>query len=949
MKLPSILRALDLKTTIAIFTVVLFVATIMTLAHDLKNEVRGNINEVLAAQQFQIVEHVAASLDEAVRLRINALADTASMVNPEWMADPGRLHVFMAEHRPVQRFFDTGIFVISIDGIGLADVPNLAGRDGTSYAESEFFRGVVTSGKPFIGKPAMDPFAKKTVINIAVPIRNDKNEVIGVLAGGNQITGSDLLSEILPSKFPQSGDIHIISAKERMLVASTDPRFLQSGAAAGIDPTYDRYLQGYEGSEIFSDSRGVESLISVKRAPNTGWIVIASLPASTAFKPTDTLQREIYEDAALASVAIAFLLWVFLYRQLSPLSRSAAIIDAMTAGNEPLRPLPLEGSVEIRRLLDSFNKLQEQVQNQKQSLLERAEQMRLAASVFDGTSEAILISSPDNRIVSVNRAFCAMTGYDQTELIGRNPKLLKSGRHDRAFYQEMWSSLNNVGQWHGEIWNRRKSGEIYPERITISVLYDEDRKVLRYIAIAADITEQKEAEAVIWRQANYDLLTNLPNRRLLQERVRQALEKARQSDMSVAVLHVDLDHFNEVNDTLGQVCGDKMIIEAGARISSCVEEGTDTVAHLGGDEFAVVLSVPSASLPRIEQIASEILRGIAQPFSIGRETVYISASIGITVYPNDAVDMAGLLVNASQAKQLAKNEGRNQYCHFTESMRETAQARMQLTNEMRGALAANQFEVYYQPIVNLATGQTVKAEALLRWRHPVRGLVSPSEFIPIAEEAGMISEIGDWVFKEVALMASRWCRRCRFSVNGNCDKAETSEADSPCQYQISVNKSPRQFFTGHTDKVWIEYLHQHNIRSSCIVIEITEGLLLDRHPEVMEKLDAFRDIGIQVALDDFGTGYSAMSYLKKFDIDYLKIDQSFVRDIVTDPSDRAIAEAVIAMAHKLGMKVVAEGVETIEQRNLLADAGCDYGQGYYFAKPMPAAQFERLIVRPATQ
>jgi EAL domain-containing protein (putative c-di-GMP-specific phosphodiesterase class I) len=276
-------------------------------------------------------------------------------------------------------------------------------------------------------------------------------------------------------------------------------------------------------------------------------------------------------------------------------------------------------------------------------------------------------------------------------------------------------------------------------------------------------------------------------------------------------------------------------------------------------------------------------------------------------------------------------------------MKQLVQTRMQLASDMRGALAANQFEVYYQPIVDLTTGHIVKAEALLRWNHPERGMVSPVQFIPIAEETGMIGEIGDWVFKQAVQTAKRWCSGCRLMINGHCTRAESGETSEVCLYQISVNKSPRQFFTGNTERTWIDYLREQDIPAGCIVIEITEGLLLDQHPEVMQKFIAFRDAGIQVALDDFGTGYSAMSYLKKFDIDYLKIDRSFVRDIVTDPSDRAIVEAVIAMAHKLGMKVVTEGVETTEQRALLAEAGCDYGQGYLFAKPVPVAQFENLI------
>jgi diguanylate cyclase (GGDEF)-like protein/PAS domain S-box-containing protein len=943
MKPLNILRRLDLKATIAIFTVALFVSTILTLAHDLDKEVRENVREVVAAQQSQTVEHVATSLNEAVVLRVNALTDLALLVDAALMASPARLHAFLAEHMPLHRFFNAGLVVISPQGIGLADLPNLDGREGASFGERDFFREVMATGEPFVGKPIIGRFTQKPVLSIAVPIKNPNNEVIGVLMGANRIVGGGLLSETLPVKPRSNGDIHVISLRDGMFVSSTDStRIMQPAPVPGVDAMFDRYREGYEGSGTAVDSQGVGKLSSAKRVASTGWLVVATLPASIAFASLTQLQWEIYKDAAMASAIVALLLWLFLESQISPLNRSARIIDAMADGREALSPLRLEGSREIRRLLESFNKLQKHITDQRQSLQEGAEQMRLAASVFEGTSEAILIASPENRIISVNRAFCRMTGYEESELIGKNPRLLQSGRHDQGFYQKMWSSVLTTGQWHGEIWNRRKNGQTYPERITISALHDDAGNVLRYIAIAADITSQKQAEAVIWQQANHDLLTSLPNRRLLQKLAQEALDKARFEGLSLAMLHIDLDHFTEVNDTLGHAIGDQMIMEAGNRISACVEPDSDVVAHLGGDEFLVLFGAREDCSVRAERAAEDILRAIATPFSLGSETAYISASIGMTCYPDDAEAVADLLVNANQAKMVAKGEGRNCYCRFDASMKQLAQTRMQLANDMRGALSAGQFEVHYQPIVDLATGDVVKAEALLRWNHPERGLVSPVQFIPIAEETGLIGEIGDWVFREASQTAGRWCATCGFSGNAGCNMAESGGIDAGCPHQISINKSPRQFFVGNTERAWIDSLRERNIPAGCVVIEITEGLLLDRHPEVMQKFMAFRDAGIQVALDDFGTGYSAMSYLKKFDIDYLKIDQSFVRDIVTDPSDRAIVEAVIAMAHKLGMKVVAEGVETLEQRGILTEAGCDFGQGYLFAKPMPASQFEIL-------
>ncbi|MCR4298231.1 MAG: bifunctional diguanylate cyclase/phosphodiesterase, partial [Gallionella sp.] len=374
---------------------------------------------------------------------------------------------------------------------------------------------------------------------------------------------------------------------------------------------------------------------------------------------------------------------------------------------------------------------------------------------------------------------------------------------------------------------------------------------------------------------------------------------------------------------LGHNTGDLLLVEAAHRVSNCVREA-DTVARLGGDEFIVILSeLDDAS--SIERVAENILHKLAEPFLLADETVYVSASIGITLYPDDATGAGDLLKNADQAMYVAKNAGRNRLSYFTPTLEQDAQNRLYLLNDLRGALAGNQFRVYYQPIVNLVTGRIDKAEALIRWQHPGRGMVSPMQFIPLAEETGLIVEIGNWVFREAAQQVKRW------------------RALHDPMFQIGVNKSPMQFRQSGSAQTWLDYLRELGLPGQSITIEITEGLLLDADSGVMDKLLEFRDAGMQVSIDDFGTGYSSLSYLKKFDIDYLKIDQSFVRDMVADSNDRALSEAIIVMAHKLGLKVVAEGVETEAQRKLLSDAGCDYAQGYLFSRPVPAEEFEALL------
>lgn len=553
------------------------------------------------------------------------------------------------------------------------------------------------------------------------------------------------------------------------------------------------------------------------------------------------------------------------------------------------------------------------------------ESLRLAASVFDNVIEAIIVTDANCNIIAVNPAFTQITGYGSTEVLGKNPRFLQSGRHDTSFYQEMWRCLNTVGKWQGEVWNKSKDGTLIAEWNSISTIVTKDGMVECYVAVFSDITENKKMEKLVWDQANFDALTSLPNRLLFLDRLSMEIYKAETHDLSFALFFIDLDNFKDVNETLGHHVGDALLIQAGQRIATCLRL-SDTVARLGGDEFSVLLTEVTDPA-KIEAIVQEVLDRLAEPFLIGDDRVYLTASVGITLYPEDATVSSDLFKNADQAMYVAKNAGRNRFSYFTKTMEASARVRLQTLTDLRGAIAADQLKVFFQPIVDLTTNKVIKAEALLRWFHPIRGMISPAEFIPIAEESGLIHEIGDWVFKESALWAQRWSK----------------QIGQP--FQISVNKSPVQFHAKSKCTSWTEYLQLLGLPGKCICVEITEGLLLSAGAGVGEKLQEYNKSGIQVSIDDFGTGYSSMSYLKKFTVDYLKIDQSFVRDMEHDETDRAIAEAIILMAHKLGIKVIAEGIETEGQRDLLMAAGCDCGQGYLFSKAISPAEFESLFIQ----
>jgi len=469
-----------------------------------------------------------------------------------------------------------------------------------------------------------------------------------------------------------------------------------------------------------------------------------------------------------------------------------------------------------------------------------------------------------------------------------------------------------------------------PDRVEIVWLlvhafpeFDTQGQLKQVVVNFHDVTQRKNAETQTWTEANLDHLTRLPNRRLFHDRLEQTLRQSQREKYVTALMFLDLDHFKDVNDSLGHDMGDKLLIDVATRIKECVRD-SDTLARLGGDEFTVILTDLHDDR-NVGQVASKIIHALSQPYLLAGQETFMSASIGIAIYPNDGDTSSDLLKHADQALYVAKNEGRGCFRFFTQSMQESAEARMLLTTDLRHALRHNQFELFYQPIVDLATGHIGKAEALIRWNHPHRGLVSPGVFIPIAEDSGAIHEIGDWVFHEAAREVSRL-------------------SSTKPGFQISINKSPVQF-AGDDDlhTRWIEHLNQLGLPGSSIVIEITEGLLMKNNPAITERLLKFRDAGIQVAIDDFGTGYSSLSYLKKFDIDFLKIDQSFTRNLTPLAPDLAVCEAIVVMAHKLGLKVIAEGVETQEQLDLLRQIGCDCGQGYLFARPMPMPVFEDFL------
>lgn len=583
-------------------------------------------------------------------------------------------------------------------------------------------------------------------------------------------------------------------------------------------------------------------------------------------------------------------------------------------------------SVSVTPIFDKFGKITGacKIARDIQERIKTKNELELAQQVFLSANESIMVCDAGNRIVSVNPAFTRLTGYSAEEAIGQYPSMLSSGNHDQKFYQEMWQEIRLTGAWDGEIINRKKNGETFVEWLRVSTAFNQQGEVHRRIAFFSDITEKKHSEEKIWMAANYDLLTQLPNRNFFQAKLAEQISQSERHPSEFALLFLDLDKFKEVNDTYGHLHGDTLLKQAAERISACLRK-TDFVCRLGGDEFTVLLTNVS-NTDKVSEIAQKILHTLRQPFNLGlpdNEDTYISCSIGITLYPTDGTSQVELIKNADQAMYLSKRNGRDCFSYFSAELNTLAIERLKTINELRQAITLNQLEVYYQPIIDLHTGKIKKAEALLRWNHPEKGVVLPGQFIKIAEETGLIHEIGDWVLHQVEAQSHIINHRPK-----------------PFEIQFSVNVSPIQL---HARNNHLQKLANEGLVESDIVLEITESVLLNIDDFMTNTLYLFRDKGVQVAIDDFGTGYSSLDYLRKLDIDYLKIDQSFIQNLQPEGADNALCEAIIMMAHKLGIQVIAEGVETEIQHALLMRFGCDMGQGFYYHRPQTFTALVALL------
>ena len=1030
----------SLKTRILLAIVALFVGGVWSLSFFISQMLRDSMQNQLGEQQRSTVAYVATQIDKEFVDRIETLELISRSIDAAQLAQPDALQRNLDRQVIAQRMFNAGIWATDRNGTAIVDTLQPRARIGTSYSDRKYFQDTVDSNQATISEPIMGRALNRTIIVFAVPLHDKDGRVIGVLCGGNLLGEPSFLDSITHNRYGKSGGFLLVSPGERLIITASDERrVMEKLPAPGVNAGIDRAMNGFRGTEILTNARGVESLISTQNVPSTDWYIAASLPTAEAFAPIIEMHRNIALATLLLSVLSAGIIWWVLKRQLLPLETSARKLEDMRIHGQAPEPLPIVRGDEIGTLITAFNDLLAALQKREQALLEsetrfkalhdasfggiaihdagvildcnqglvdmtgfskdelvgmdgllliapdwrdrvrkniaegheqpyeikalrkdgsvypctiggrnipykgctvrvtefrditerkQAEQQQRIAAIAFESQEGMFITDAEHRIVRANQAFTQITGYTIDDIAGETPRFLGSGRHPPEFFTQMLDAAANDGGWQGEVWNRRKNGEDFPSWLTITAVRDNAGSITHYVGSLDDITLRKMAEEEIKHLAFFDQLTGLPNRRLLADRLKHALAASCRHRHCGALLFIDLDNFKTLNDTLGHDQGDALLRQVGERLSACVRDG-DTVARLGGDEFIVMLETLDSDIEeaatQAEMIGEKIVASLDRPYILANYEHHSSASIGIAMISgcDDVADE--ILRRADMAMYQAKSAGRKTLRFFDPKMQAVVLARAALEAGLREAVQKMHFTLVFQPQVDSGC-RVIGAEALLRWTPPESSEVSPRSFVPLAEETGLILPIGQWVLDTACEHLAGW-----------------ADDQEMAGLTIAVNISARQFQQKDFVDNVLRTIRRHHADPRRLKLELTESMLVHDVDDVVDKMQALKAAGIGLSLDDFGTGYSSLTYLKRLPLDQLKIDQGFVRDILTDPDDAIIARMIVSLGENFGLKVIAEGVESEAQLLVLAQHGCNYYQGYLFSPPLAPAAFEAYV------
>lgn len=925
MNIISKFQSHSLKTRVTLFTLAIFLASIWSLALFAGHTLRQDMQRLLGEQQFSTVSLMAAQVDEALSTRMQALERVAAEIAPYQMANPAILQRTLASRTVFQEFFSGGTFVTGPDGIAIASLPLTVQRLGVNYSDRDYIQAALREGKSHISRPLFGRAVKAPVFVLATPIHDQQGAVIGVLAGVVNLAMPNFLDRVSENQYGRTGYYVVVARQHRLIVTSSDKgRILEILPPADTSPTLDRFINGDEGTEIFVNPLGIEVLVAVKGIPTANWYAAVALPTAEAFAPI----RAAHMNLLLATLALTLLAggltWMMLRRELAPLQSTATALASLPDLSKPMTPLPVQRQDEIGQVIAGFNRLLLELARRQETLSESEARYRTA---FRTSPDAVSIARiADGRFLDINDGFSRLMGWAREEVIGLTSLELGIWRHrsDREQFIQVLQSTRHCKHLEYE-WVARTGRTVTIQRSASLITLGGEECLL---SVAHDISARKAAQEQIQQLVFSDPLTGLPNRRLFMERLEQSLSAALRHRRHGALIYVDLDEFKILNDTLGHDEGDRLLQMMAQRLKDCVRE-EDTVARIGGDEFVILLDHLSANSARAateaKKVAETIRAALSPPYRFGTVDHHTTSSIGITLFGDRSENTAEPLKRADLAMYQAKALGRNRTRFFEPQMQALVNSRATMELNLREALQHDHLQLHYQAQVD-DLGQVHGVEALLRWHDPKRGMVPPGEFIALAESSGLIVPMGQWVLETTCAQLARWADQPRLA-----------------DLSIAVNVSSTQFMQDDFVDQVLGALNRSGANPGRLKLELTESLLVTDIDGVIAKMNVLKARGVGFSLDDFGTGFSSLSYLKRLPLDQLKIDQGFVRDILVEPNDLAIAKMVVALGNSLGLDVIAEGVETEAQRAVLASLGCHHYQGFLFGRPMPVDQFEASL------
>ncbi len=910
----------SLKTRVMLFTLGIFLVGIWTLAYYSSRILRNDMQRMLGEQQFSTVSGIANEIDGRLSDRMQALETIAKEVTPEVLGNGPALQALL-EHRPLlQLLFNGGVFVTRTDGTAIADAPVSAGRIGTNYLDRDSVSIPLKQGKTVIGRPAMGKKLGAPIFSVTAPLFDSKGRVMGVIVGTINLGKPNFLDQIARSRYGKSGGYLLIAPQHQLIVTATDKtRAMQPAPSAGLNAMHDRYMQGYEGYGTAVSSRGVLELSAAKRIPATGWFIVAALPAQEAFAPIESmLQRLLLSTLLFTALAGALMWWLIsrmLQQQFAPMVAASKALASQSTTDQPVQNLPVMRHDEIGELVGGFNRLLESYRAREDALRESEARFR---TLVDAVPDAIALHR-NGKLLFVNPAAVELFGGKTAQDLLDKPllELVHPDFHKIVIERVQQGTEQGIPAPRLDERYVKLDGTVFDAEVQGTPMVVEGKPAV--LVTLRDITERKAHESQLEHIAHFDALTNLPNRVLLADRLHQAMAQAQRRGQQLAVTYLDLDGFKTINDHHGHEAGDQVLIALAQRMNEVLRQG-DTLARLGGDEFVAVLidlEDPSASAP----LLNRLLVAASQPVQVGELSLQVSASLGVTFYPqSQEIDADQLLRQADQAMYLAKVAGKGRYQIFDATQDRHLRGEHESLERMRHALENHEFVLHYQPKINMRTGQCVGVEALIRWQHPEKGLLAPALFLPVMEDHPLAVAVGEWVIDTALTQIEHW-------------------AAAGLDMEVSVNIGARQLQQSDFVERLQAILAAHpKVHPGSLTLEVLETSALEDIASVSQLIEVCAQMGVMFALDDFGTGYSSLTYLKRLRVTLLKIDQSFVRDMLDDPDDLAILEGIIGLAAAFRRQVIAEGVETIAHGSMLLELGCELAQGYGIARPMPAAQ-----------